>query len=267
MVPLISSGTDGPSGIIHLPRLWAKGRLCGAGRLPEDYYFATRGFDRTLLDALGIAPDLVAALFQSATPSYPEFEEWVLQESHCSDDALIACEAGILARDKPIESAARERAVLGLTGPTVRNGVLLNDLEDWRLLHQEIVAECNVRAIVPAISSSTAGPLGAAHLPRLWLTGVLRAAGVASAADAAVGLDRITLDHLGIDEQGSDALLASMPDYVQYEAWVRESATRVAPAEIAQLNEVLRRSRDEIQRTDLHDWERLHMSASLLTLS
>ena len=37
IVPLISSGTAGPLGVLHLPRLWLKASLGAAGKLHSDY--------------------------------------------------------------------------------------------------------------------------------------------------------------------------------------------------------------------------------------
>ena len=37
IVPLISSGTQGPLGVLHLPRLWQKVILGAAGKIPEGY--------------------------------------------------------------------------------------------------------------------------------------------------------------------------------------------------------------------------------------
>ncbi len=45
VIPLVSSGTAGPLGAIHLPRLWAKLTLHNAGLLPEDYDSCGDGFD------------------------------------------------------------------------------------------------------------------------------------------------------------------------------------------------------------------------------
>ena len=37
IVPTISSGTAGPLGVLHLPRLWQKVSLDAAGKLHDDY--------------------------------------------------------------------------------------------------------------------------------------------------------------------------------------------------------------------------------------
>ena len=37
IVPLISSGTKGPLGVLHLPRLWQKVSLEAAGKIADGY--------------------------------------------------------------------------------------------------------------------------------------------------------------------------------------------------------------------------------------
>ena len=54
IIPTISSGTAGPLGVQHLPRLWQKASLDAAGKLHPDYPAAGAGFDQMTLDALGI---------------------------------------------------------------------------------------------------------------------------------------------------------------------------------------------------------------------
>src|SRR5881398_60935 len=44
-VPTISSGTAGPLGVLHLPRLWLKVSLESAGKLAPGYPGIGRGFD------------------------------------------------------------------------------------------------------------------------------------------------------------------------------------------------------------------------------
>ena len=59
-VPLISTRTKGPLGLVHLPRLWLKMRLSAKGKLADEYRAGEGGFDSLLLEALGI--DSTAAI-------------------------------------------------------------------------------------------------------------------------------------------------------------------------------------------------------------
>jgi hypothetical protein len=260
-VPLVSSSTAGPLGVAHLPRLWAKVMLYTLDALPENYWCLTRGFDANLLEAFGVsAPDCIAYV-QSTLPNYEQFETWVCQHAVSLIAAIATTNEIILNRDKPEERAAEDRAALGLSDASVRRGFLLNDLDDWKSVHTSVVAGCDgeTTAIVPAVSSNVAGPLGVRHLPRLWLIAILRIGGVISRGYDSDRMDRMTLDHLGVDANRSEAYLRSAsPDYVQYEQWIRENAQHADTAGIAAHNAALQQHRKDVLRVDLLDWQLLH---------
>ena len=78
--------------------------------------------------------------------------------------------------------------------------------------------------IIPTISSGTAGPLCAKHLPRLWPKASLDAAGKLHPdyPAAGPGFDQMTLDALGIAREAFlDYIRQARPSYVECEAWVR----------------------------------------------
>ena len=50
IVPLISSGTAGPLGVLHLPRLWQKVSLEAAGKIAEGYPGIGAGYDSMVID-------------------------------------------------------------------------------------------------------------------------------------------------------------------------------------------------------------------------
>ncbi|HYZ14941.1 MAG TPA: DUF5069 domain-containing protein [Candidatus Acidoferrum sp.] len=89
--------------------------------------------------------------------------------------------------------------------------------------------------IVPLISSSVTGPLGVAHLPRLWLKILLHAAGRLPEGyrHGVGGFDERLCTNLGIDR---DAFIAyvetAKPSYLALEDWVREHATKLDPESI-----------------------------------
>ena len=59
IVPLISSGTAGPNGVLHLPRLWQKVSLEAAGKIADGYPGIGAGYDSMVIDALGLSADAV----------------------------------------------------------------------------------------------------------------------------------------------------------------------------------------------------------------
>ena len=73
-VPLISSGTAGPLGVLHLPRLWQKVSLEEAGKLASGYPGIGHGFDAMTLAALGLEEQAVRDYIRQSKPTYPQFE-------------------------------------------------------------------------------------------------------------------------------------------------------------------------------------------------
>ena len=77
--------------------------------------------------------------------------------------------------------------------------------------------------VVPIISSSVAGPLGAIHLPRLWTKLTLHHAGVLPEGydHAGAGFDQMTIDALGLKRDDVVAFVKDKkPTYVQFEKYV-----------------------------------------------
>lgn len=77
--------------------------------------------------------------------------------------------------------------------------------------------------LVPLIGSSEAGPLGAVHLPRLWLKVSLAASGKLpdDYDECGAGFDQMVLDGLNVDRDAALAYLRSnRPSYLEFEQWV-----------------------------------------------
>jgi len=95
----------------------------------------------------------------------------------------------------------------------------------------------------PLISSSVAGPLGIAHLPRLWLKILLNADGkLPEGYRAGVGgFDEMLCDKLGIDRDAFVAYISSeKPDYLTLERWVEKHATALTPRNVQDWNTTVR---------------------------
>ncbi len=85
------------------------------------------------------------------------------------------------------------------------------------------MASATGTTVVPLVSSSTAGPLGAIHLPRLWAKLTLHNAGkLAEGYDSCgQGFDQMTISALGLDRQRViDYIASEKPTYMQFEQWV-----------------------------------------------
>ena len=85
------------------------------------------------------------------------------------------------------------------------------------------------------ISSGVAGPLGALHLPRLWLKVSLEAAGKLAAGYPGLGkgYDQMTCDALGLDAAAVvEFIKANKPTYPAFEAWVRKNGKKLTKSDI-----------------------------------
>ena len=95
---------------------------------------------------------------------------------------------------------------------------------------------------VPLISTRTKGPLGLAHLPRLWLKMRLSAQGKLAEGYRAGegGFDGALIEALGIDSNVVVTFVsASQPDYLAFETWVKKNAKpgSLTPEAIDQFNQ------------------------------
>lgn len=139
-VPLISSGTAGPLGILHLPRLWLKASLETRGKLDSRYPGCGKGYDQMTLDALGLDRDAMLAFIRDQRPTYPQFEAWVKTQPGVKLDAATI-EAHNSAVRGYIHDDATRQGILANNGlpddaTAVRDAVRLNDLDSWQELHE-----------------------------------------------------------------------------------------------------------------------------------
>ena len=140
IVPLISSGTAGPLGVLHLPRLWLKASLGAAGKLNSDYPAIGAGYDQMVLDGLGIDKGDFESFIADSKPSYVECEAWILQQKGGSldQDAVDQLNAAITGYIHDDDTRAE---ILGAAGReddgTIKDAVNLNNLDDWAIFHAQ----------------------------------------------------------------------------------------------------------------------------------
>ncbi len=142
LVPLISSDVAGPLGVIHLPRLWLKVLLSAKGMLPDDYDECGSGFDQMTLDGLGLDREATLRYLKENVPSYPQFEQWVVQQSGGQVDPakIERLNASIRGYNHSDEHGREMRAASGIESRSdIRDAVTLNKLEDWTEFHQALV--------------------------------------------------------------------------------------------------------------------------------
>ena len=96
----------------------------------------------------------------------------------------------------------------------------------------------------PLVSSGTAGPLKAIHLPRLWLKLTLSAAGKLPDGydECGAGFDAMTISALNLNrDKVIEFVKSRKPTYMQFEDWVvAENGGRVDPAKIEAHNAAIR---------------------------
>ncbi|MGH7683765.1 MAG: DUF5069 domain-containing protein [Vulcanimicrobiaceae bacterium] len=135
--------------------------------------------------------------------------------------------------------------------------------------------------VVPMVSSAAVGPLGACHLPRMWMKILLHAKGRLPAGyrHGTGGFDERTALDLGFDRDAFITFVeTSLPTYLEAEAWVRKHAKHLDAESIRKHNEGIHRNKPPVaakaQRAfvglddesvldatllnDLDDWMTLH---------
>jgi len=138
ITPLISSGTAGPLGALHLPRLWTKLTLGAAGLLPEGYDECGSGFDAMTISDLGLNKDEVISYIRTRKPTYVEFEEWVVTKGKTDPETIRKHNAAITGYHHSDEKAAGMHKDMGSKQHHVKDAVTLNTLDDLHELHQTV---------------------------------------------------------------------------------------------------------------------------------
>ena len=143
IIPLISSGTAGPLGVLHLPRLWLKASLGAAGKLHPDYPAIGKGYDQMVLDGLKINNADFEAFIAGSKPTYPQLEAWILEKSGGSLDAKA-----VKARNDSIIGYHHgddiRKEILDANGipddGSLPDAINLNNLDDWLSFHKQTLA-------------------------------------------------------------------------------------------------------------------------------
>jgi hypothetical protein len=141
IVPTISSGTAGPLGVLHLPRLWQKASLAAAGKLHADYPGCGMGYDQMVLDGLGIDRDAFLS-FIATKPTYVQTEAWVkANATKLNAESIAALNAAITGYIHTDETRAGICEAIGRTDDgTILDAINLNNLDDWNSFHNQELA-------------------------------------------------------------------------------------------------------------------------------
>ena len=144
VIPLISSGTAGPLGVVHLPRLWLKLTLASHGMLADGYDTCGAGFDQMTLDALGLDKAKTIAFVTDSHPTYMQFEEYVVKENggKVPADKIAAHNAAVTGynHDGTFADPAEMQKDSGIKDSSVKGAVTLNTVNDLDSLHKQVEA-------------------------------------------------------------------------------------------------------------------------------
>ena len=141
-VPLISSGTAGPLGVLQLPRLWQKVSLEEAGKLAAGYPGIGRGYDAMTCAALGLDEQAVKDYIRQNKPTYTQFEAWVKKNAKTlTPEAIEKHNASVRGYNHDDET---RKGILGACGladdaSAAKDAVNLNNLDDWNEFHQAVL--------------------------------------------------------------------------------------------------------------------------------
>ena len=141
-VPMISSGTAGPLGVLHLPRMWQKVSLEERGKLAVGYPGIGRGYDAMTCAALGLEEQAVKDFIRKNKPTYPQFEAWVKKNAKSLDRQSI--EKHNAAVHSYIHDDETRKGVLSACGiaddaSAPKDAVNLNNLDDWYEFHRAVL--------------------------------------------------------------------------------------------------------------------------------
>jgi hypothetical protein len=139
---MISSGTAGPLGVLHLPRLWQKVSLESQGKLAAGYPGIGRGFDAMTCAALGLDEDAVKTYIKQEKPTYPQFEIWVKQNAKSLDKGSIEKHnASVRGYNHDDETRQGILGAANIPDGTAapKDAVNLNNLDDWYEFHQAVL--------------------------------------------------------------------------------------------------------------------------------
>ena len=141
-VPMISSGTAGPLGVLHLPRLWQKVSLESQGKIAAGYPGMGRGYDAMTCAALGLDEQAVQNYIKDKKPTYPQFEAWVKESAKSlNKEAIDKHNAAVRGYNHDDET---RKKILGFCSlpddaSAPKDAVNLNNLDDWHEFHQAVL--------------------------------------------------------------------------------------------------------------------------------
>jgi len=143
VIPSVSSGTAGPCGAIHLPRLWLKLTLGAAGLLPADYDLCGPGFDQMTLNSFNLDRQKTIDYVAQEKPTYLQFEEWVIAQNggKIDPETVRKHNEAVRAYNHSDELGEKMRSASGVKDSTIKDAVTLNMLEDLDEIYHRVTGK------------------------------------------------------------------------------------------------------------------------------
>ncbi len=141
-VPMISSGTAGPLGVLHLPRLWQKLSLEAQGKIAPGYPGMGRGYDAMTCAALGLDEAAVQTFVKEKKPTYTQFEAWVKENAtSLTPEAIEKHNAAVTGyiHDDETRQEILKSCNLPDDASAAKDAVNLNNLDDWNAFHSAVL--------------------------------------------------------------------------------------------------------------------------------
>lgn len=136
IIPTISSGTAGPLGVLHLPRLWQKMCLGAADKLADGYANCGPGYDMMVLDALGVDRDALVDFVSTKKPTYVEFEKFITENAtKLNQTAVSQLNSAIIGYQHTDETRQGILSAVGIPDGKPTDAINLNNLDDWQEFH------------------------------------------------------------------------------------------------------------------------------------
>lgn len=240
--PIPSVAQTGPLGVVQMPRLWCKLLLDAKGQLAEGYWPSGQGFDKRMLEGIGVNQEAATAYVQESRPTYAQFEAWILAQKGGAlpPETVQQVNASILGFTPKEERLRAFKEELGLDPafPTTDYHWLI-EMDDWKQFHTCLMADGEGVSRVIPFAVEARGPIGAVQLPRLWSKVLLDARGLLAEGyhPCGNGLDRVVLEGLSLSRDAAlDFLTHHLPTYLEFERWIVAQRGPVTEDEVGRVN-------------------------------
>ena len=136
-----------------------KALLKAVGSLPAGWRSGpdgSPGMDPGTYENFSLAPEVGIAYIEEHLPnSAVQYEAWFREHAKADKATIDACTTRRYFATNQDERGAPERAELGITDASVRLNTVLNDLVDWKAVHEQVVRARDGQGVILAYKGKT----------------------------------------------------------------------------------------------------------------